>query len=80
MKCNPAVATIAIDLAKSVFQVLAVDAPVADFAEAEVAETPGLGRRDQHPAGFELALQPVQPVLDEGPADAPAAFLRGNRR
>ncbi|MBL0027681.1 MAG: hypothetical protein IPO95_00860 [Rhodanobacteraceae bacterium] len=25
MKCNPAVATIAIDLAKSVFQVLAVD-------------------------------------------------------
>ena len=26
MKCNPAVATIAIDLAKSVFQVLAVDA------------------------------------------------------
>ena len=26
MKCNPAVATIAIDLAKSIFQLLAVDA------------------------------------------------------
>src|SRR5574343_1947500 len=55
-------------------------ASVANFVEAEVAETSGLGRRNQDATGLEVCLQPVQASLDQCPADAAPAFFRGDCR